>query len=106
MTRAAFLPAAALTLALGACAHSYEDRIRSNLMDAGLSRSVAGCVADRMVDRLSSDQLRSIARLGGGSDRRLRDMTIGEFLRHYRAALDPEVYAVLARAGVGCSIAG
>ncbi|MFN3387809.1 MAG: hypothetical protein ACK40O_02690 [Allosphingosinicella sp.] len=106
MTRAPFLAAAALSLALGACAHSYESRIRSNLMDAGLSRSVAGCVAERMVDRLSRDQLHSIARLGKSTDRNLRDMTLGQFLRHYRAALDPEVYGVMTRAGVGCAIAG
>ena len=105
MTRT-LLAASAAALALSACAHSYESRIRSNLMDAGLSRSVADCVAERMVDRLSRSQLHSIARLGRNTDRNIRDMTIDQFLRHYRAALDPEVYAVMARAGVGCAIAG
>ena len=100
------LAACAAALALSACAHSYESRIRSNLVDAGLSRSVAGCIADRMVDRLSRRQLDSVARLGRGANRSVGDMTIDQFLRHYRAALDPEVYAVLTRAGVGCAIAG
>jgi hypothetical protein len=98
--------AAAALLALAACAHNYESRIRSNLVDAGLSRSVAGCVAERMVDRLSTRQLDSLARLGRGSNRSLGDMTLNQFLRQYRAALDPEVYEVLTRAGIGCAIAG
>ncbi len=105
MIRHALLTAAAAT-ALSACAHTYESRIRENLMAAGLSRSVSDCVAERMVDRLSRAQLHSIARLGERRDRNLRDMTIGDFLRHYRAALDPEVYEVMTRAGIGCAIAG
>lgn len=105
MLRTALITAAS-AVALAGCAHSYESRIRSGLMDAGLSRPLAGCVADRMVDRLSTRQLDSIARLSRGSDRNLRDMTIAQFLRHYRAGLDPEVYEVITRAGIGCAIAG
>ncbi len=93
-------------IAVAGCAHTYESRIESSLRDAGLSRSMAGCVADRMVDRLSSSQLNSLARLGRGAGRNARDMTIDQFLRHYRAALDPQVYEVITRAGIGCAIAG
>lgn len=31
-------------------------------------------------------------------------MSIGEFLIKHRGDLDPEVYAVIARAGVGCAL--
>jgi hypothetical protein len=99
------LAAAALVLAAG-CAHNYESRIRSNLVEAGLSRSVADCVAERMTDRLSNRQLDSLARLGRGSNRPLGEMSLNQFLRQYEAVLDPEVYSVLTRAGIGCAIAG
>lgn len=45
-----------LLLALSVCA-TPETRIRSALMDAGLSKPIAACMADRMVDRLSLVQL-------------------------------------------------
>jgi hypothetical protein len=50
MKRAMLVPA--IALALGACA-TPETRIRTALTDAGLSKPIAGCMADRMVDRLS-----------------------------------------------------
>lgn len=105
MTRRLVLAAAA-ALAASACAPVYESRIRSSLVDAGLSRSVAGCMAERMVDRLSTAQLNDLARATRGSSRKIRDMTLSQFLRHYRAALDPEIYEVLTRAGLGCAIRG
>lgn len=75
-------------------------------MDAGLSRPMASCMADRMVDRLSTSQLRNLSRLAGAGDRDIGDMTIEEFLRRSRALLDPEIYEVVTRAGLGCAIAG
>jgi hypothetical protein len=107
MSMLRLVPLAALgALALVGCAHTYENRIRSNLVEAGLSGSLASCVAERLVDRLSAGQLQSLARLGRDVDRRGRDMTVEQFLRHYRGALDPQVYEVLARTGIGCAIAG
>jgi hypothetical protein len=103
MIRLPFLAAAAL--ALSGCATLYESRIESKLVDAGLSPPVAACVAERMVDRLSRRQLHDIGRLAGGR-RRVADMNLGQFLRQYRAALDPKVYRVLAGAGLRCALAG
>ena len=98
------LPILAAAFALAGCSTLYENRIESKLVDAGLSRSVAACLAERMVDRLSRRQLRDIGRLAGG--RRTADMNLRQFLRHYRAALDPEVYSVLTRAGLRCALVG
>ena len=50
MKRAALV--ALIALALSACA-TPETRVRTALMDAGLSQPIAACMADRMVDRLS-----------------------------------------------------
>ena len=41
-----------VALALAGCA-TPETRIRTALTEAGLSKPVASCMADRMVDRLS-----------------------------------------------------
>jgi hypothetical protein len=104
MLRSATL-ALASTFALAACAATYESRIESSLVNAGLSRPVAGCMAERMVDRLSGEQLRSLGRLSGLRGN-VGNMRVDEFLRRAGMLVDPEVYAVITRAGLGCAIAG
>jgi hypothetical protein len=97
---------AAAALGLAGCATSYESRLRNTFMDAGLSRSVSGCMADRLVDRLSESQLRSLVRLTGIRDRDVRGMTVEEFLRRSRALVDTSIYVEVTRVGLGCAIAG
>ena len=98
--------AAAIGLALTACATVAEDRITTALSEAGLSRSASSCIAGRMVDKLSLAQLKSISRLKEKSGERPRDMGLAEFLVEHRGDLDPKVYSVLAKAGVGCALGG
>ena len=97
--------ALAALLAVSACAHSHESRIRDNLASAGFSPSMAGCTADRLVDRLSQRQLRSLARLGRASNRSVGDMTVEQILDEFRGAVDPDIYAELSRAALSCVIA-
>ena len=100
------LPTALLPLlALAACA-TPESRVQTALMDAGISRPVAGCMAERMVDRLSIDQLRQIKSLSKLGGRSVEAMSIAELLHRVRALGDPEILAVVSRAGLGCAIAG
>jgi hypothetical protein len=101
------LPVAA-TLALAACA-SPEVRIAQRLMDYGLSRSTAGCMADQLEDRLSNRQLKTLASLASDitrEGRSVRDMTVRELAERVRRTGDPELFAVLTRAGVGCAVLG
>jgi hypothetical protein len=98
--------ALAAVFLLSSCATVYENHIESKLVHAGLEPPVAACIADRMVDRLSRRQLNSLGRLASGSRRRVADMSLAQFLHHYRAALDPKVYRVLAGAGIRCALAG
>lgn len=61
-------PAAlALAIAAGACAPAKlaEGRVRSALVDAGLSDANAACMAERMTDRLSIGQLKRLEALQG-----------------------------------------
>jgi hypothetical protein len=103
MTRAVIVLSIA-ALPLSACAATAESRVRASLIDAGLSQRMAGCMAGRMVDRLSMTQLRSLSRLAGIRERDIAEMNVDEFLRRSRALVDPEIYAVLASAGLRCAL--
>ncbi len=93
----------ALMLNLSACA-TPEQRVRAGLMDAGLPRPMAACMATRMVDRLSLLQLRRIGRFGDlrGSDPRA--LTVDQFLHRARALGDPEIWAVMSSSAALCAI--
>ena len=91
-------------LALASCA-TPESRVRSPLLDAGLSRPVSTCMAQRMVDRLSLGQLQRLSRLSGLRNRQIGNLTVSEFIRETRGLGDPEIFAVVTTAGLGCAIA-
>ncbi len=98
-----FLPLLALA-ALAGCA-TPESRVRSALLDAGLPKPVATCMAQRMVDRLSLAQLQRLSRLSGIAGSKIGDMTVAELLRRTQALGDPKILAVVTSAGLGCAIA-
>ncbi|MDX3886370.1 MULTISPECIES: hypothetical protein [Sphingomonadales] len=102
-----YFPVIAGALALAGCAStSPEARVRASLIDAGIAPPIAGCMAERMVDRLSITQLKRLQSLAKMPDRDIGSMTIDQFLHHLRALKDPEIFAVVSRAGIGCAIAG
>jgi hypothetical protein len=92
-------------LGLGACASSYESRIERGLTRAGLSRPMASCMAERMVERLSTGQLQRLARFAKGVQGDIKSMTFREISRRAEALGDPEIVEVVTRAGIGCAIA-
>jgi predicted Zn-dependent protease len=96
--------AALPVLAIAGCA-TPETRVRTALMEAGISRPVASCMAQRMVDRLSLAQLQKLSRLSGMSRTQIGQLSVGELLRRARALGDPEIVSVVTTAGVGCAIA-
>lgn len=65
MFRASAATLAALAVVLAGCtpAKLAEGRVRSALMDAGLSQPNAACMAERMTDRLTLGQLRKLQAL-------------------------------------------
>lgn len=91
-------------LALSACA-TPESRVRTALMEAGVSRPVSTCMAQRMVDRLSLAQLRRLSSLSGLRDRPIGTLSVAELLRRTRGLGDPEILRVVTTAGLGCAIA-
>ena len=94
----------ALTLLTG-CA-TPETRVRDGLVNAGLSRPLAACMAGRMVDRLSLLQLRRIGRLGDLRDENPREMTVDQFLHRAHALGDPEIWSVMSSSAALCAISG
>lgn len=101
MKRLLLLPAIA-TLALSACA-TPETRLRTGLVNAGLSQSIAACMADRMVDRLSLVQLRRLGSLGSLKDKRMSDLSFNQFLHKVRALKDPEILTVTTSSAAVCA---
>ena len=98
--------AAAVALALlGGCVETIaESRVRSALVDAGLSDRNAECMASRMVDRLSIAQLRKLESLKARAGERERPVTIGEYVERVRRVGDAEVVAVTASSAGLCAV--
>mgnify|MGYP000943439476 FL=1 len=101
MKRIALVGIALLTLS--ACA-TPETRVRTALMNAGLSKPIAACMADRMVDRLSLIQLNKLNGLKKLRGQDMRKVTMEEFLRRTRALQDPEILGVTTSSGLICAV--
>ena len=94
---------AALCLSLAGCA-TPETRVRTALLDAGLSKPVASCMAGRMVDKLSLWQLNKLRGLKNLRDKNVRKLSLAEFMKRSKALQDPEIVSVITSSGVICAI--
>lgn len=94
---------AALPLALLAGCATPETRLRNGLVEAGLSKGIATCMAERMVDRLSLLQLRRLSALGSLDDKPLRELTPDQFFRKVRALKDAEILGVTTSSAAICA---
>ena len=92
-----------MALALAACA-TPETRVRTALMDAGLSTPIASCMADRMVDRLSLIQLNRLSGLKKLRGQNMRKLTVEEFLKRTRSLQDSEILGVVTSSGLICAV--
>ena len=90
-------------LALSACA-TPETRVRTALMDAGLSKPIASCMADRMVDRLSLIQLNKLSGLKKLRNKDVRKLSVDEFLKRTKSLQDPEILGVVSSSGLVCAV--
>ena len=94
-----------IALTLTGCA-TPETRIRNALIEAGLSKPIAACMADRMVDRLSLGQMNKLRGLGKLQDKKAQKLSIEEFVKRTKALQDPEIVSVVTSSGVICAISG
>ncbi len=89
---------------LSACASiSPESKLRSGLIEAGLSPRMAACMAETMVDRLSLAQLRRLESLASLRKSHMGEMSADRLLYKVRALEDPEIFAVTSRAAIRCA---
>ncbi len=93
----------ALIASLAACA-TPETRVRNGLMSAGLSKPIASCMADRMVNRLSYTQIDKLSRLDKLRKRDPGDISVNEFVKRTKALQDPEILGVVTSSGLVCAV--
>jgi hypothetical protein len=85
-------------LALSGCVEKIaESRVKSALVDAGLSDGVSTCMARRMVDRLTISQLRKLQALQGPK------RSAAEYVQAVRKVGDPQVFEVTASSAALCA---
>jgi hypothetical protein len=96
------LPALAL---LAGCAVTPEQRVNAALRDAGVPPRVASCMAERMVAKLSIEQLKELKSLAK-AEQPGEKVSAKHILKRVAAIGDPQVVEVTSRAAIGCYIAG
>jgi len=88
----------AVSVALSGCASKMAyGRVKSALIDAGLSERNASCMADRMTDKLSMGQLRKLEAMRG------EKRTLAEYVDAARHIDDPEIWSVTASSAALCA---
>lgn len=93
------------TLFLANCAGiSPESRVRTGLIDAGISPRTADCMAGRMVDRLSIPQLRRLQSIASLRKADIGALSVDRFLYRVRALEDPEIFMVTSKAALVCAL--
>ncbi len=96
--RRAMLAVAAIALAAGGCVSKLAyPRVKSALLDAGLSDRNAACMADRMTDRLSIGQLRKLEALRG------EKRSLADYVATVRQLGDAEVIGVTTSSAALCA---
>ena len=95
--RAVALLGATLLLGAWSPAKLASGQVRQSMRDAGLSEGNAHCMAARMTDRLSLNQLYHLGQLRG------KNRTLTDYVNAVRKQGDREALQVVASSGFLCS---
>lgn len=93
------LALAAVALLAAGCAVP-EARLRTGLVNAGLPRPLAACMAERMAERLSLMQLRRI----GDLPRATSSVSVQQFLHRVRSLGDAQILGVSSSSAALCAV--
>ena len=96
------LPLAAALLLSGCATAIAESRVESALRGAGLGDRTSSCMAGRMVDRLTIDQLRRLEQLRQPSGS-AQEASVADYLDRVRRVGDAEVVSVTASSAALCA---
>jgi hypothetical protein len=88
--------AAILTLSACSTGKLAEGRVRSALVDAGLDKANASCMAERMTDRLTLGQLRRLEAL------RTEKRSLSDYVMAVQRLADRELWKVTSSAAAMC----
>ncbi len=88
--------------AVSGCAVSKEARVRAALVDAGVPRPVAVCMADIMAEDLSTAQLRALRDAVATARRPVGEISINDALKILRTVGEPTTIGVIALASTSC----
>ena len=103
--RKSMIAVAAGSLILSGCVQQIaESRVRSALIDAGLNERTADCMAGRMVDRLTIEQLQKLERVKARPGERESGLSLTDYLERVRRVGDAEVVTVTASSAGLCAI--
>ena len=94
-----------IPLALAGCAASETVRVRVALIRAGVPQRMAACMADRLVQRLSTGQLRELAQVAKLPRQDAGELTVHQLIKRVDTIGDPKIIEVVASSGIGCAIA-
>lgn len=86
-------------LMLGGCS-TPEQMTRAGLVDAGIPKPVSGCMAHRMVERLSLLQLRRLSALGKAE----HSKSLDQFLYRVRSLNDSKIVGVTTSSAALCAL--
>lgn len=90
---------------LAACASSAKGRVEGGLKRLGMPDRSAHCMADELDDRLSRQDMKTLARLleEAGTGKEARPARILDFMGDLD---DPDITEAAARSGIRCTILG
>lgn len=99
------VPIVAVALLLAGCVEQIaESKVKSALLDAGLSERNSSCMAERMVDRLTIDQLRKLEQLKPRPGEPKTPTDLGGYVERVRRVGDVEVLTVTSSSAAICAV--
>ncbi|WP_336986070.1 hypothetical protein [Altererythrobacter aquiaggeris] len=98
---AALLAAGVYLLFFGGIEQVTQYRVKTALTDAGVGERTADCMARRMTDRLTIEQLRRLETLGAAEGGKLN---LGDYVERVRDIGDDKVVTVTATSAGLCAI--
>ena len=81
-----------------------EERVEKALLNNGVPMPMAGCMAPRLTDRLTIDQLRNLEKMAPEKGESTFPMGPNEALTRLRRVGDDEAVEQLVRVAAGCGI--
>lgn len=97
-----------IAVAVGAVFLIYgtpEARMRTAFLEAGLPEPLAGCMAERLADRLSYRQMWRLGGLSEFRNRGVEQMSLADVVEATRGLRDREVMTITAGSAAACGLA-